>query len=356
MTVNKQNKKIYIGVHKTIDPNMFDGYLGCGVYVNQPSSYNKAKTNFQYAVQKYGPENFIRKTIKVFNDEEDAFFMESEIVNEEFICRPDVYNMVLGGKGGDFAQTRKTTYQYDLSGKLIKEYSSIKEAAMLVNRNMRTIWRAINEKIKSADSYWSNEKYETLDLSSYKTETIDTGFITYQYDDKGEYECCYESIVDCCRILGLDRRNMMKAMKLGILHHNKYFSYDFQPNYSIVKSEQIKNRTIYQYDLNGEYIGEFENAESAKKHFGKLGGNVYTAIKLGTICFGFQWRFEKFDKIAPYIAKKGPRKIGKYDKDWNLIKIYDTLAACKKENGSGMQHVLSGRDEFAKGFRYKYES
>ena len=31
-TINKINKKFYIGVHKTENPNIFDGYLGCGIF------------------------------------------------------------------------------------------------------------------------------------------------------------------------------------------------------------------------------------------------------------------------------------------------------------------------------------
>ena len=39
ITTNLVNKKIYIGVHKTENPEIFDGYLGDGVLVNKPSSY-----------------------------------------------------------------------------------------------------------------------------------------------------------------------------------------------------------------------------------------------------------------------------------------------------------------------------
>ena len=35
-TTNLINGKIYIGVHKTKDQSIFDGYIGCGVYVSQP--------------------------------------------------------------------------------------------------------------------------------------------------------------------------------------------------------------------------------------------------------------------------------------------------------------------------------
>ena len=45
-TVCKTNKKIYIGVHSTENPDIFDGYLGCGVYIYRPSSYQNANTPF----------------------------------------------------------------------------------------------------------------------------------------------------------------------------------------------------------------------------------------------------------------------------------------------------------------------
>ena len=67
LTLCTANGKIYIGVHKT-NPDIFDGYLGCGVYIKSPTSYKKSKTPFQYAVKKYGIKNFIRTTIKEFNN------------------------------------------------------------------------------------------------------------------------------------------------------------------------------------------------------------------------------------------------------------------------------------------------
>lgn len=43
-TTNLINNFIYVGVHKTTTPDVFDGYLGCGAYISRPSSYNKSKT------------------------------------------------------------------------------------------------------------------------------------------------------------------------------------------------------------------------------------------------------------------------------------------------------------------------
>ena len=77
------NKKIYIGVHKT-NPDIFDGYLGNGCYLNNSSTYERSKTRFQRAVKKYGPKNFTRSTIAIFDNEDDAYALEAELLNKGF--------------------------------------------------------------------------------------------------------------------------------------------------------------------------------------------------------------------------------------------------------------------------------
>lgn len=45
-TINVINNKIYIGVHKTKNPDIFDGYVGCGCSIHEPNMYNNPKTPF----------------------------------------------------------------------------------------------------------------------------------------------------------------------------------------------------------------------------------------------------------------------------------------------------------------------
>jgi len=79
---NLLNNKIYVGVHKTDDPD--DDYLGSGKLVTA-------------AVQKYGPDQFRKEILFTAEDMETAYRREAEIVTAEFIAREDTYNLVRGG-------------------------------------------------------------------------------------------------------------------------------------------------------------------------------------------------------------------------------------------------------------------
>lgn len=348
-TTNIINKYIYIGVH-VCKSEKFDGYIGCGVYINQPSTYNHPKTAFQYAVQKYGPNNFKRVTIKEFDNENDAYILESEIVNEEFISRSDVYNQVIGGNGGDLVNNSIPCYQYDLDGNYLASYDSQQKAAIAVNRGFSVIKYAIKNKVKSANCYWSLDKLEKLDLSNFKTDS--NKIPVFQYSCTGEYDCCYESVSDAARVNNVASTNISRACKLGYKCNNKYFSYEFNSNFTKVRTETVRGKHIYQYSLNGEFIKEFNSCNQAEKEL-NLKRGLSTAVKLGRVFGGFQWSLEKLDKLESKETFNKPRKVGQYDLQGNLIKIFNTVTECTKEF-SGCRHVLQERNKTSGGFIFKY--
>jgi len=347
-TTNIVNKFIYIGVH-LLKENEKSFYLGCGVYADKPYTYEHPKTKFQAAVKEFGPKNFKRVTIKEFDNEEDAYFMESELVDENFLKRSDVYNMVLGGKIG--IDNSKKCYQYSLEGNFIREYDSLANAGECVHRASGTILYAINNKVKSSNSFWSFEKLDKLDLSSYKTTS--NRVCVYQYSLSGEYDCCYESVADAARLNNSVSTNISRACEFGYIINNKYFSYNFSPTFIKAKKESTRGKKVYQYSLNGTYIAEYNSCNAAEIAIGAARG-LSTAIKLGRIFHGFQWRFEKLpsiDSVKDIHSK--PRKVGQYDLSGNLLKIYDTVTECRKDF-SGCRHVLSGRNKTSGGYIFKY--
>jgi hypothetical protein len=89
---NKIDGKIYIGKHQTKGLN--DGYMGSGKHLN-------------YAIQKYGIENFEKEILFVFETEAEMNAKEAELVTEEFVKEDTNYNLCPGGKGG-FSYINKT--------------------------------------------------------------------------------------------------------------------------------------------------------------------------------------------------------------------------------------------------------
>jgi len=84
---NTLNNMIYIGIHVTEKIN--DKYMGSGTHIRR-------------AIKKYGMEKFEKSILYNFDNYDDMLNKEAELVNEEFIARTDTYNIVLGGRQGNF--------------------------------------------------------------------------------------------------------------------------------------------------------------------------------------------------------------------------------------------------------------
>ena len=156
-TTNIKNNKVYIGVHKTENPDIFDGYIGCGIKITNPSSYMNPITPLQYAVKKYGTSSFKRSILQIFDTIEEAFNLEKILVNQEFINRKDTYNAKIGGLGGSSYSTKIN--QFTLKGEYIKTWNSIIEASEFYKINGNHIGCVCKGKRKMAGKFrWAYYK------------------------------------------------------------------------------------------------------------------------------------------------------------------------------------------------------
>lgn len=91
-TVNLINGKLYVGAHCTNCLN--DGYLGSGKLLH-------------HAIKKYGRDNFVRVNLEYFNNADDLFLRENQLVNKNIVDSDEFYNIALGGTGSSILNNRK---------------------------------------------------------------------------------------------------------------------------------------------------------------------------------------------------------------------------------------------------------
>jgi hypothetical protein len=84
---NLLNNKIYVGKHKSAKHPSENGYYGSGKQITA-------------AIKKYGIENFNKEVLHYCSSLEEMANKEAEVVTEDFVKRPDTYNMHKGGPGG----------------------------------------------------------------------------------------------------------------------------------------------------------------------------------------------------------------------------------------------------------------
>ena len=352
ITTNLVNKKIYIGVHKTENPEIFDGYLGDGVLVNKPSSYKIRLTPFQCAIDKYGVKKFIRKTIKVFNTLQDALDLEAWIVNREFIERTDTYNVTLGE--GIPPRLNKNIYQYDLFGNFIKRWDSIKQITDFYNVNKDRIRMVINDKRSFENSYWSEIEYSKLDVKEYRPSS--RGSIR-QYTTEGIFLKSFKNTTEAAKLLDIDRQKITNAI------YGKYATsgYWFLKEGETIESYldgSIKNEPkIYVYNQDGTKFKEYQNISFVKKEFKLNKNDIKRAIKNTSLYSGYYWSTFNYDNILlenPDIEVKHPKKVYQYTLEGDFVREWDSITSCRKEYPSVLQVCLGKRQHCHK-FKFSFD-
>lgn len=350
LTTNTINNKIYVGVHGTVNPEVFDGYIGnsINIFKSNPELKNP-KTPFHKAVKKYGYSAFKRAIIKVFETKQEALDLEAEIVNEDFIKRSDTYNIALGG--GVPPILNKIVYQYDFNGNFIREWESLTEAGKILKISPTSIGQAALFKKTSAKSFWSFYKFTCLDIKEYKKYSPKQS--VYIYNEFGVYEKCFNSMSECAKYLNDSVSHIQRSIKTGIKTKGYYISLDITSQYVKPKSERLSGM-IHQYDLNGIYIQSFNTPTELEKELNIKIKGINNAIKLQESYKGFLWvRGEKLDKLNPHKPKHSPRKIGQYTLEGSLVKIYNTVRECRKDFPN-VSKVLNGTANHCHNFIFKY--
>lgn len=269
MIQNKINNKIYIGKtirsiserwreHQYRAENNYNGYL-----------YN--------AIRKYGIENFtvleIEKCEDEIIDERERFYISFY----DSLNNQKGYNLTNGGDGNNL-------YNYDL----IREYWDQGKSCGQIIDILKCDKSVILSALKNYETYSIHES-----LSRRNRKGVN------QYDLQGNLICHYDSIISAAK------GNTSLASGIGNCCNKKQtqcnnYLWSFEGEKPIIPTTPIKRgkRKILQYDLNNNYIKEFESAAAAAREVSPEQNSNVVGNQILQVCKGnrktakgFVWRY-----------------------------------------------------------------
>lgn len=169
---NLVNNRFYVGVRRSSKSPEVDSYMGSGKVLKQ-------------AQKRYGIDSFRKEILETFDTMAAAYGREAEIVTEEFIKDPLVYNLVPGGKGGDHwsslpnkdeIQLRRTISVRQRFSSMTKEEKSLKHGSVgekngffkkSHSKTTNDVNRIKHAKFEYQLTSPTNESYNTISLKHF---------------------------------------------------------------------------------------------------------------------------------------------------------------------------------------------
>ena len=384
--VNKVNGKVYVGqtVHQD---NLTKRTHTDG------SGYKNIRSKFWRAIQKYGWDNFehiiLEKdipTLELANEREQYWIDFYDSYNNG-------YNSTLGGDGtkGRIFSDEEKKYRSELySGSGNPMYGKKGELAPAYGRKLS------DEQKKNLSKICTGRKVS--DETKQKLSDIRKGFFTGENNpfyskhhsdevrkmlsDKAKERMKNNPIYNYERTDSIREQISCTLKEYYKTHNNarkgKHWDEEHKKRMSDYKKndeDAIKRITqlgkdnivsVNQYDMNGLYIATFKSILEASQ---KTETSYDTIIRCcngkGKSAGGYQWRYfeehKQCENISPikYSNNYRPmRKVAQYDKDMNLIKVWESISEASKELGlqrSGIIEVCKqGKQKTCGGYIWKY--
>ena len=154
-------------------------------------------------------------------------------------------------------------------------------------------------------------------------------------------------------LLEPDRKKKIQTKVTNLMKYKNY-SIEESEQRGYKKSARTKEKKIYQWDQNGNFIAEYQSARDADQKTGISYKNLSLALNgKNKTAGGFLWTFTN---KKPIIEKK--KRIVQYDIEDNLIAIYDTQTEAGRMTAidpSGIGKVIHGKRKTCGGYKWKEE-
>lgn len=177
-----------------------------------------------------------------------------------------------------------------------------------------------------------------------------------QYTISGKFIRTWSSIKEAEEALNI------QTISQNLIGKSKYAG-NFQWKYydgteKDIPAVEKKEKTVYQFDLQGNLIKVWKSASEAAKQFENI-ESARTAINNNcnnkvNKAYGYYWSYKH---IFDYKETKG-KAVAKYDDNGKLLAIYDSIKEAAEKNNiktpNNISHAISGKQKRCGGFRWRY--
>lgn len=176
-----------------------------------------------------------------------------------------------------------------------------------------------------------------------------------QYDLNGNFIAVYQSLIYATSITGEPKSSIQHCCSKKT-YSGKYQWRYFTGNSSNIDAANLKNKTVYQFDLKGNYITYYKSVTDAAKSVNTRESNI-SAVCLGnrTECKSFYWSYKKQFNYNPPSNKC--IKVACYDDFGNLLCVYDSLRDAERKSNISRKLItncIKGKSKHAGKVRWRY--
>lgn len=128
--------------------------------------------------------------------------------------------------------------------------------------------------------------------------------------------------------------------------------------------DRTKNKIVYQYDLQGNFIQEFPSAKKASKHYDMVYGTLLAALSDNHYACGYQWKFaDDSTPIGEYVDAR-EKRVMQYSMDGTYIQTFVSIADAEtflqkngvpNANAANISKACTGVRNYSYEFQWRHE-
>lgn len=183
-----------------------------------------------------------------------------------------------------------------------------------------------------------------------------------QYDLKGNFIAEYPSAHQADYATGINYSSICACCRGEKLYTKQYqWKYLNSEKKIIDISQDIKVQSetpIWQYDLNENFIREYKNFNEAAMSISSSKSALCNCLKgKSSSCAGYKWSYANSPILKRSKKSWNGKKIGQFDKENNLIEIYNSAVEAYQKTGisnTSIGKVCNGKAKTAGDFIWKF--